>query len=125
MTAVVEARSKATSVNIDASNLDAQSLQRFQEAQSGLTQALSRLIMLQESYPNLKANENFRDLQAQLEGTENRITVERQKFNDVTRQYNTYIKKFPKNLIAMMFSFEQKPYFQAEEGSEKAPKVEF
>lgn len=125
LTAVVEARSKATSVNIDASNLDAQSLQRFQEAQSGLTQALSRLIMLQESYPNLKANENFRDLQAQLEGTENRITVERQKFNDVTRQYNTYIKKFPKNLIAMMFSFEQKPYFQAEEGSEKAPKVEF
>lgn len=125
LTAVVEARSKATSVNIDASNLDAQSMKRFQEAQSGLTQALSRLIMLQESYPNLKANENFRDLQAQLEGTENRITVERQKFNDVTRQYNTYIKRFPKNLIASMFNFEQKPYFQAEEGSSQAPKVEF
>lgn len=125
LTAVVEARSKATSVKIDASNLNAESIKEFQEAQSGLTQALSRLIMLQENYPDLKANENFRDLQVQLEGTENRITVERQKFNDVTRQYNTYIKRFPNNMIAGMFSFDQKPYFQAEEGSEKAPKVEF
>ncbi len=125
LTAVIEARSKATSVNIDANNLDAESIKKFQEAQSGLTQALSKLIMLQENYPDLKANENFRDLQAQLEGTENRITVERQKFNDVTRQYNTYIKRFPNNIIAGMFSFDQKPYFQAEEGAQKAPKVEF
>lgn len=125
LTAVVEARSKALSVNVDASKLDAQSIQKFQEAQSGLTQALSKLMVLQENYPDLKANQNFMDLQAQLEGTENRITVERQKFNDITRQYNTYIKRFPKNLIAMMFNFEQKPYFQAEAGANQAPKVEF
>ncbi len=124
-TAVVDARSKATSVNIDASNLTAESMRQFQEAQSGLTQALSRLIMLQENYPDLKANENFRDLQAQLEGTENRITVERQKFNDITRNYNTYIRRFPNNIISSIFSFDQKPYFQAEAGASAAPKVEF
>lgn len=124
-TAVVDARSKATSVNIDASNLTAESMRQFQEVQSGLTQALSRLIMLQENYPDLKANENFRDLQAQLEGTENRITVERQKFNDITRNYNTYIRRFPNNIISSIFSFDQKPYFQAEAGASAAPKVEF
>lgn len=125
LTGVIEARSKATSVSIDASNLTAENLEKFQQAQSGLSNALSKLMMVQERYPDLKANENFRDLQAQLEGTENRITVERQKFNDITREYNTLIKKFPKNMIANWFDFEQKPYFKAEETASKAPKVEF
>ncbi|MBN1927237.1 MAG: LemA family protein [Prolixibacteraceae bacterium] len=123
--AVINARAKATSVTIDPSNLDAASLQKFQEAQSGLTSALSRLMVVMEQYPNLKANENFMNLQAQLEGTENRITVERMKFNETAQLYNAYIRKFPELLIANMFGFEKKAYFEAEQGAEKAPEVQF
>ncbi len=122
---VIEARSKATAVNVDANNLDAQSLQRFQQAQEGLSQALSKLMVVVERYPDLKANQNFLDLQAQLEGTENRIAVERKKFNEKVREYNTYIKKFPNNIFAGMFGFEKKPYFKADTGAEKAPEVKF
>jgi LemA protein len=125
LTAVIEARSKATSVTIDAKNLDEQSFQKFQQAQSGLSSALSRLLAVAENYPTLQANQNFRDLQAQLEGTENRITVERMKFNDVTKDYNAYIRKFPQLISAKMFGFKSKPYFQAAEGAEKAPEVKF
>ncbi len=122
---VVEARAKATSVNIDASNLNPQSLQAFQKAQDGLSGALSKLMVVVEKYPDLKANQNFLDLQAQLEGTENRIAVERKKFNEKVREYNTYIKTFPNNIFAGMFGFTQKPYFKATQGSEKAPEVKF
>ncbi len=122
---VIEARSKATSVNIDANNLTPETFARFQQAQQGLTQALSKLMVVVERYPDLKANQNFLELQAQLEGTENRIAVERKKFNEVTQQYNTYIKLFPKNMLAGMFGFQQKPYFKAQEGSEKVPEVQF
>lgn len=122
---VIEARSKATSVNIDANNLTPETFARFQQAQQGLTQALSKLMVVVERYPELKANQNFLELQAQLEGTENRIAVERKKFNEVTQAYNTYIKLFPKNMLAGMFGFQQKPYFKAMEGAEKAPEVQF
>lgn len=125
LTGVIEARSKATSVNINADNLNEANLAQFQQAQAGLTSALSKLMVVMERYPDLKANQNFMDLQAQLEGTENRIAVERKKFNDATRNYNAYIKKFPRVIYASWFDFEKKPYFQAEAGSEKAPKVEF
>lgn len=123
--AVVEARAKATSVNVDPSKLSAASIQQFSAAQSGLSSALSKLMVVVEKYPDLKANQNFLSLQAQLEGTENRITVERQKFNNVTREYNTYIKQFPRVFYAGSFGFEEKPYFKAEAGSQNAPKVEF
>ena len=122
---VVEARAKATSVNIDPSKLTPESLQQFQQAQGGLTSALGRLMVVVEKYPDLKANENFLNLQAQLEGTENRITVERQKFNQAAQTYNTYTRKFPESMIASMRGFEKKAYFEAEKGSEKAPKVQF
>ncbi len=122
---VIEARAKATSVNIDASNLTAQNLQAFQAAQAGLSQALSKLMVVVERYPELKANQNFLELQSQLEGTENRIAIERKRFNEATREYNTYIKMFPKNIIAGMFGFTKKPYFKAEKGAEKAPEVKF
>lgn len=122
---VIEARSKATSVNIDASKLDAKSLQQFQQAQSGLSSALSRLMVVVERYPDLKANQNFLDLQAQLEGTENRIAVERRKFNESAQSFNTYIRSFPKNIYANLFGFEKKAYFQADKGAEKAPEVQF
>jgi LemA protein len=125
LTAVVEARAKATSVNVDPTKLTPESLRQFQEAQGGLSSALARLMVVVESYPNLKANENFLNLQAQLEGTENRITVERQKFNETARNYNTYTRKFPQSFIAGLRGFEQKAYFEAEKGSEKAPKVQF
>lgn len=125
LTGVVEARSKATSVNIDANNLNAETFQKFQQAQDGLSSALSRLMVVVEKYPDLKANQNFLELQAQLEGTENRISVERKKFNEAAQDYNTYIKKFPKNMWASMFGFEAKEYFKAMEGADKAPKVEF
>lgn len=125
LTAVIEARSKATSVNINPDNINPQTLQQFQEVQSGLTQALSKLMVVVERYPELKANQNFLELQAQLEGTENRITVERQKFNTATRDYNTYIRKFPKNIWANLFGFEKKAYFEAAKGTEQAPVVEF
>ena len=122
---VIEARSKATSTTIDPSNLDAAAIQNFQKAQDGLSSALSRLMVVVERYPDLKANQNFLELQAQLEGTENRIAVERKKFNELARDYNTYIKKFPKNMIAGMFDFEKRDYFEASTGSEKAPEVKF
>lgn len=123
--AVINARAKATSVTIDPSKLDAASIQNFQEAQSGLSSALGKLMVVMEQYPDLKANQNFLELQAQLEGTENRITVERMKFNDSSKSFNTYIRKFPQNIISGMFSFEKKAYFEAEKGSEKAPEVKF
>ncbi|MGQ1890275.1 LemA family protein [Thermophagus sp. OGC60D27] len=123
--AVIEARSKATSINLSADQLNEQTLQNFQKAQDGLSSALSRLMVVMERYPDLKANQNFLDLQAQLEGTENRIAVERRKFNEATRAYNTYIRKFPKNIIAGMFSFEPRPYFESDEGASKAPEVQF
>jgi len=122
---VIEARAKASSVNIDAGNLTPQSFQAFQQAQDGLSSALSKLMVVVERYPELKANQNFLELQAQLEGTENRIAIERKKFNEATQGYNTYIKVFPKNLMANMFGFEQKPYFKAQEGAEKVPEVQF
>jgi len=125
LTQVIEARAKATSVNINPQNLDAQSLKNFQDAQSGLTSALIRLMVVVEKYPELKANQNFLDLQAQLEGTENRITVERQKFNEAAQAYNVNIRKFPRNIFAGMFGFEKKAYFEAEQGAEKAPEVKF
>ena len=125
LTQVIEARAKATAVNINPEKLDAQSLQNFQNAQSGLSSALSKLMVVVEKYPELKANQGFLDLQAQLEGTENRITVERQKFNQTAQTYNTFIRTFPKNIFAGMFGFEKKAYFEAEKGAEKAPQVKF
>ncbi len=125
LTDVVEARAKATSVNIDPTKLTPEAIQQFQQAQGGLSSALSRLMVVVEKYPDLKANENFLNLQAQLEGTENRITVERQKFNGTAQIYNTYIRKFPQNFIASFKGFEKKAYFEAEKGSEKAPTVQF
>jgi len=122
---VVEARSKATGINVNADGLTEDKIAQFQQAQQGLSSALSRLMVVVEKYPDLKANENFRDLQAQLEGTENRIAVERRNFNEATRAYNTYIKKFPRAIYASWFDFEKKPYFKADEGSNQAPKVEF
>lgn len=123
--AVVEARAKATSMNIDPSNMSAEQIANFQKAQDGVSSALSRLLVTVEKYPDLKANENFKELQAQLEGTENRISVERRNFNDVVGDYNTYIRKFPQNIMASIFGFDKRAYFEAEAGSEKAPKVEF
>lgn len=125
LTAVIEARSKATSVQIDPKNLTAANMKQFQDAQAGLGSALSRLMVVVEQYPNLKANQNFLDLQAQLEGTENRIATERRKFNEIARDYNVFIKMFPKNIYAGLFKFEMKPYFEATEGAEKAPVVKF
>ena len=125
LTQVIEARAKATSVTIDPTNLTPQSLAAFQQAQDGLSSALSRLLVTIERYPDLKANQNFLELQAQLEGTENRIAVERRKFNEITRGYNTTIRKFPSSIIAGITGFEKKGYFEAVEGSETAPVVEF
>ena len=122
---VIEARSKATSVNIDPKNLTPETIQQFNQAQDGLSSALSRLMVVVERYPDLKANQNFLDLQAQLEGTENRITVERQKFNQTTQTYNAYIRKFPQVIYAGWFDFEKKTYFEAQQGAEKAPEVQF
>ncbi len=122
---VVEARANATQIKVDPEKLDAESLAKFQAAQGELGAALGRLLMLQENYPNLKANENFLDLQAQLEGTENRITVERQKFNESAKTFNTSVRVFPKNIIANMFGFEKKAYFEAKEGADTAPEVKF
>lgn len=122
---VIEARSKATSVNIDPTKLTPEAIQQFNQAQEGLSSALSRLMVVVERYPDLKANQNFLDLQAQLEGTENRITVERQKFNETTQQYNAYIRKFPQVIYSGWFGFEKKSYFEAQPGAEKAPEVKF
>ncbi len=122
---VIEARSKATSVNVDPSKLTSESIQQFNDAQQGLSSALSRLMVVVEQYPDLKANQNFLDLQAQLEGTENRITVERMKFNEATQSYNAYIRKFPRVIYAGWFGFDKKAYFEAQQGAEKAPEVQF
>jgi LemA protein len=122
---VIEARSKATSVNIDPSKLTPETVQQFNQAQEGLSSALSKLMVVVERYPDLKANQNFLDLQAQLEGTENRITVERMKFNETTQTYNAYIRKFPQVIYAGWFGFEKKTYFEAQQGAEKAPEVQF
>ncbi len=123
--AVIKARSEATSTKIDPSNLTPEKMQQFQQAQNGLSGALSKLLLVVERYPDLKANQNFLELQAQLEGTENRIAVERRKFNEAAKQYNQYIRMFPKNFLASSFGFENKAYFEAAEGSKEAPKVEF
>lgn len=125
LTGVIEARAKATAVNINADNLDSASLQKFQEAQSGLSSALSKLMISVERYPQLTATQNFSNLQSQLEGTENRINVERNRFNEKVRAYNTYIRKFPNNIFAGMFGFEKMTPFEAQAGAENAPTVEF
>ncbi len=125
LTQVVEARAKATQMRINFDQLDEKTIQQFNSMQGELSSALSRLMAISEQYPNLKANENFRDLQAQLEGTENRIAVERRKFNEDVKTYNAYIRSFPKNIIANMFGFTVKPYFEAAAGAEKAPEVKF
>jgi LemA protein len=122
---VMQARASATQVKIDANNLSPESIAKFQSAQDGLSSALGKLMMVTENYPELKANQNFLELQSQLEGTENRITVERMKFNETVQDYNSYIQKFPNNMISGMFDFEKKGYFTAAPGSEKAPEVKF
>lgn len=125
LTQVIEARAQATSINVNADDLNPETLQRFQAAQDQLSGALSRLLVTVERYPDLKANQNFLQLQSQLEGTENRISVERRKFNEAVRDYNTHIKKFPQTIVASMFGFDSKGYFQAAAGSENAPEVSF
>lgn len=122
---VIEARANATKVTIDGANMTPEDLQKYQAAQGDVTNALSRLIAVSEAYPNLKANENFKDLQTQLEGTENRINKARNDFNEVAKQYNTKRRTFPTSIIASIFGFGDKPYFQAQEGADKAPKVDF
>ncbi len=122
---VTEARSKASSINLDASNLTAENMKQFQAAQGQLNSALSRLLVTVEKYPELKSNQNFLELQAQLEGTENRIAVSRKRYNETTQEYNTYIRTFPNSMIAGWGGFERKPLFEAEEGAEKAPEVQF
>lgn len=123
LTEVVEARAKATSVNVDPSKLDAASIQKFQDAQAGLTSALSKLLVVVEKYPDLKANQNYMDLQRQLEGTENRISNARRKFNESTRDHNTYIRRFFPSILAGWYGFDTKAYFEAKEGAEEAPDV--
>ena len=123
--AVVEARAKATSMNIAPSNMSAEQIANFQKAQDGVSSALGRLLVTVEKYPDLKANENFRELQSQLEGTENRISVARRDYNEAARKYNTTLRSFPKNILAGMFGFEKKSYFEAQESSEQAPTVQF
>jgi len=125
LTDVIEARAKATSVNVDAGNLNSSQLQSFGKAQSGLSSSLSRLLVSVERYPKLQANKNFMNLQAQLEGTENRINVARNRYNEQVGQYNTHIKKFPNSIFASWFGFEPMTRYQSDEGAEKAPEVEF
>lgn len=123
--AVMAARSQATQVKIDPSNCTPQQLTAYQKAQGDVTTALGKLLAITENYPDLKANQNFLELQSQLEGTENRINVARKDFNDTAKKYNTSLRRFPRNIIASMFGFEKRNYFEAEAGAEKAPKVEF
>ncbi|MEI6884456.1 MAG: LemA family protein [Bacteroidota bacterium] len=125
LTDVIEARANATKVTISPKNLDEASMQRFQSAQDNLSSTLSRLMMVTENYPQLKATQNFSELQAQLEGTENRITVERMKFNEVVQDYNIQVKRFPSNIFAGMFGFKEKAFFKAVQGADKAPEVKF
>lgn len=123
--AVIEARSKASSIQLNAENMSQEQMQAFTQAQDELGSAISRLMLTIERYPELKANQNFLELQSQLEGTENRITVERQKYNQVVGNFNTQVRRFPKNIIASMFGFEKKAYFEASAGAEQAPAVDF
>lgn len=122
---VVAARSKATQMTLDVDNLTPEKLQQYQQAQGEISSALGRLLAITENYPDLKANQQFQELQAQLEGTENRISVERRNFNEAARGYNSYIRRFPNNIFAGIFGFDKKAYFEAAEGAEQAPKVEF
>ena len=122
---VVNARAKATQTTVDPENLTPEALEEFNKAQGELGSALGRLLAVTEAYPDLKANENFKELQAQLEGTENRIATERMKFNETAKEYNTMIRKFPKSILASVFGFEKKPYFEAQAGAEKAPEIQF
>ncbi len=122
---VVNARAAATQTTVDPANLTPEAIKQFQDTQGQLGSALSRLMVVVERYPELKANENFKELQAQLEGTENRISVERKRFNETAQEYNTNIRRFPNNLFAGFFGFSQKAYFESEKGAEKAPTVEF
>lgn len=122
---VIQARAEATSVKVDPTELNEESIAAFEKAQNGLSASLGRLMMVVERYPELKATENFKELQAQLEGTENRISVERKKFNECVQAYNLKVRRFPSNLIAGIFGFEKKGYFKATEGAEKAPEVDF
>jgi LemA protein len=125
LTAVIEARSKATQMQVNADQLTPEAMQQYQQAQGAVSSALGRLMAIAEAYPDLKANQNFRDLQVQLEGTENRISTERRKFNEMAQVYNQYIQQFPRLIWAKMFKFEPKPYFAAVEGAETAPVVQF
>lgn len=125
LTQVIEARAKATAVNVDPAKLTPEAIEKFNAAQGELGSALGRLMMITENYPQLKANQNFIELQAEISGSENRITVERQKFNEVTQMYNSKIRSFPNNITASMFGFEKKGYFQADAADQNAPKVEF
>lgn len=122
---VVKARSEATQVKVDPTNLTSEKMAEYQKAQGNISTALGRLLMVAENYPQLKANENFLELQSQLEGTENRINVARKDFNDAAKEYNTSIRRFPKNILASVFGFDKKAYFEAESGAEKAPEVKF
>lgn len=122
---VMQARSQATQVKIDPSNCTPQQLAAYQKAQGDVTTALGKLLAITENYPDLKANQNFLELQSQLEGTENRINVARKDFNDTAKKYNTSLRSFPRNIVASMCGFEKRAYFEAEAGAEKAPKVEF
>ncbi len=122
---VVDARAKATQMQVSFDNLNEQTLAKYAQAQGELSSALSRLMAISEAYPDLKANQNFRDLQTQLEGTENRIATERRRFNEMVQSYNVYVQQFPRNLIAGMFGFTPKSFFAAEAGAEKAPEVQF
>ncbi|MBP3318340.1 MAG: LemA family protein [Alistipes sp.] len=123
--AVVDARAKATSINLTMDDITPERMAEYQKAQSAVTSALGRLIAVSENYPELKANQNFLELQAQLEGTENRITVARKEFNQTTQAYNVAVRRFPANIVAMIFGFDQKPYYEADETAATAPKVEF
>lgn len=125
LTDVIEARAKATSTTIDASNLTAENMAQFQQAQTGLTGALSKLLVSVERYPELKANQNFLELQSQLEGTENRINIARDRFNQNVKIYNSDIRQFPKSILVGILGFDKKAYYQADPGSENAPDVEF
>jgi len=125
LTKVIEARASATQMKVDASNLSPAQIQAFQNAQGGLSQALGRLMVVAEQYPDLKANQNFLDLQSQLEGTENRINVSRQRFNDAVNEFNTSIVTFPGNFVAMIGGFKEKGFFQSQAGADKAPEVKF
>jgi len=125
LTDVIEARSKATSVNLDADNLTPEQMEQFRAAQGQVTSALSRLLVTVERYPDLKANQNFLNLQSQLEGTENRINVARNRYNEGVTEYNRYIRRFPNNIFVGFYGFDEMPLYQADEGSEDAPEVDF